>query len=754
MKFSLPFGKKSKKEYFLALVFRNEKVNAVFFEEAEGRVSILSKSSSSLDSSIEEATFESLLASTDKAISQAEQSLPQPLEIVKTVYGVKGSWVEDNRIKKDYLSKLTKIGEELGLKPIGFLVIFEAIAFLLEQDEGAPVSAILAEVGDKYLSAALLKGGVIKEFKTAEIAGSKPEALENVLKHFTTADLLPQRIILLDGDEKENEEFEGHKWSSGLSFLHPPKVITLPPEFDARAVLHGTATQLGFEVLDEKITDVQNIKKVDPDGVGLEKDPDVKESISQTDNIKIVDDAVAHFGFVKEKDIATEPIAEITKEEAPQEILDEVTEEIPEEVKEEEGTKRPLPENAFAILKGGQAVFSGIPKLFGAIPIGSLFKLSSSNLKFLGIPFILIILLLIGSYFYFFSNGATVVLGIDSKPTDKTQDVTFSQESSDPTRGILASEFLSITQEGTVSTKATGKKETGTNAKGTVTVFNSSSTPQTLSSGSTIVSSNGLEFSLDKEIKVASASGDIFSGTTPGKTDVAVTAKKIGQDYNLPSNSKFSVGGNSSVAAKNDDAFSGGTKKDITVVSDEDIKKLEEELPKKLEPQAKEELLGKIGDDEVLLPDFVEKTLVKKTLSKKADEEASEVKLTGVVQYKGVSYKKSDSVEFAKEILKNEISDDETIDEKKLEVEVDDIDQDDEDVTAKITIKAYLVPKIEGKELAKQISGKSFREAQNILERDSQVSDVDIKLNFNLPFLPKRLPLSAENIKVTAKVND
>ena len=134
-----------------------------------------------------------------------------------------------------------------------------------------------------------------------------------------------------------------------------------------------------------------------------------------------------------------------------------------------------------------------------------------------------------------------------------------------------------------------------------------------------------MDFSLDKDITVASASGDVFSGTTPGKANAEITAKKIGQEYNLPSNTKFTVGNSSSIAAKNDEAFSGGTKKEVTVVSADDISKLRSELPKSLEAKAKENLTSKISEDQVLLSVLISKEIVKEDFSKKKDDEANEL---------------------------------------------------------------------------------------------------------------------------------
>ncbi len=772
MKIGFPFQKTPKKEYFLALVLRNEKINAVFFEESQGAVRVLGSHTEKFENSIEEASVDELLDTADKAISAAEQYLPKTTETVKTVFGVKGSWVEEAKIKKDYLLKLKKISGELGLIPIGFIVIFEAIAFLLEKEEGAPVSIILVETGEKFVSAALIKAGKIKEFKTGEIADSPASTLDNILKHFTSSEVFPQKIVVFNENEDESQEFINFKWSKGLPFLHIPQVTTLPSDFDARAVLHGAANQLGFEVLNEPPQDEEMIGTIEP------KEKDDRDEIPYG-KVKIVpqEGSLEYFGFINDRDIGKVPLpsqkietkqipdGEISDEETPREIEDLPARlaakrageaGIPEEVKEKEAGKKALPLNALAILMGGKKVLSTLLKSGGGFPIKNfpIFSFSGRG-KIVFIPLFLLIFLLVALFFYFFSNKATVVLEINAKTSEKLQDIIFASDTtSDPGSGILASQFLSVTKEGSASTKTTGKKEVGTFAKGTVTIFNNSSSSQALSSNTTITSSNDLEFTLDKNITVASASGDIFSGTTPGKGEVSVTAKKIGQEYNLPSNTKFTIGGSSSVAAKNDDAFSGGTKKEVTVVSEGDIKKLREELPKTLEEKAKEELSKKISGDDVLLPVLINEGLIKEKFSKDIDDEAGELSLSGTVSYKGVSYKREDALDFAKEVLKNEISDNETVDSDSLKVNVEGIKQEDDNVSARVSIEGFIIPKIDNNLIVKQISGKSFNRASEILMKHPQVSGVEIKLSFSLPLLPKIVPFSKESINISTKVNE
>ncbi len=767
---SLPFlEKKENKEYFLALVLRNEKVNAVFFEELGGKISVLGKHSEYFENSIEQASPDELLDVLDKAISAAEQSLPENIETVKTIFGVKGSWVEDNKIKKEYLIKLKKISDELGLIPIGFLVVFEAIVHLLQKEEGAPVTTILVEAGKKYISVANIRAGRIVESKTSEILESPAQTVDNLLKSFSSSEILPARIIIFNGDEDEGQEFINHRWSKSLPFLHLPQATTLPSEFDGRAILFGAAQQMGFDVLEAEITqglEKEEIEKIDEEikapeekARNGEKDVELENDEAVTDKVKKIPDesAVEYFGFVEGKDVLKEPMQEKKPaQDAPQEISEKQIEEMPEELNIENGEEKQLSLSPAMILSSLKGVSSKLSEAVRKIPVKnfvSIVKIPKGG-KTIIIPAVLIAFVLVLVILYLFINKATVVLNINGKKIDKNQNVTFSNKPSDPPNNIIQAEFISVSEDGSVSTATTGKKEVGDKAKGTVTIFNNASSSQTISAQTTVTSSNGLDFTLDKSVTVSSASGDIFSGTTPGKVNVNVTASKIGQEYNLPSNTKLTIGASTTMAAKNDNPFSGGTKKEVTVISKDDTAKLLQNLPKNLEQKAKDDLGKKISGDKILLPVFINTTFSKKAFDKNINDEAKQVTLNGSVNFEGIAYNKNDAVNFANEVLKTSIPSDLTVDPNNIKVQVKDIKaNNDKEVAANMTVVGILVPKIDEQKLSKQIAGKSFKNAQDVLEKLPQVSSVDIKLSFNIPFFPKMLPFSSGNVKITTKIN-
>src|SRR5581483_8024742 len=167
----LPFLKqeqKQQKDYFLSLLLRDTSTHATVFEEIDGKIHIIGQHEEHFSQSIETLPMEELLEKLDKAISTAESKLPKDTQTSKTLFGVKTEWVEDNKIKKEYLQKLKKVSQELGLSPIGFLVISEAIPKLLHHMEGAPVSGLLVEIHDKTLEVSLLRAGkVIESHKKA-----------------------------------------------------------------------------------------------------------------------------------------------------------------------------------------------------------------------------------------------------------------------------------------------------------------------------------------------------------------------------------------------------------------------------------------------------------------------------------------------------------------------------------------------------------------------------------------------------------
>lgn len=771
MKLPISFTKEKKgnSQYFLALVLRNEKVTSVIFEKIGDTIKYISHDEEYFKNTIEDAPTEEFLDTLDKVITSAETALPENVETKKTIFGLKENWVQDGKIKKEYLEKLKKASDELSLEPIGFLVSSESIINLVTKEEGAPITAILCDVGKKYITISWVKGGKVLETKSSEIHQSASYTVDTLLKHFQSPGNLPARIILLDSEEDElTQEFISHQWSKSLAFLHLPQIASLPEDSSVKAVLLGAATQMGTQLLydSSKSLDDHRPTKIVPDEIGHpeveQKDFEkVKEEVSQSKeeqpNLDYVnkDASMEFFGFIENSDVAKSEIpTNIIDKNIPENLVDEKTEEFPEDVKLEEEKKQGLLVNAALVSKKIKKFLITLPAAFkkGNLKFDLISLLKSGNKKILAILGVFVVLLAVLLYFYLFTTKAVINVFVNPKTDEKTTSVTFSSVSStDIKNAVIASQFVSVTQEGSLTRSTSGKKDIGNPAKGTVTVFNNDDKSVTLPSGTTITSSNNLKFTLDSSVTIASASGDIFSGTKPGTANTNVTSSEIGQEYNLPSNTKFTIGSNSNVAAKNDSAFSGGSKKQVTVVSKDDLNKLLEDLPKSLEDKARESIKGKVEKGKTILNTFVDETVDDKNFDKKESDQANQVTLKGTVIFKAASYTNSDIKALASSLFD---SSDTQIESGNLEISAKNIIvEKNKDVNADLNIKAKIFPKVDKDSILKQISGVSLQKAKNLLGNLNQVTNVEISLSPNIPFLPKNMPRNTKNIILNFTAN-
>ena len=783
------FNKKAQPDYFLAFILKNEKAIAVIFEKLEEKARVIGKAEENFKTNVEVASPEELLDVSDKAISKAEEVLPPSIETKKAIFGLKSEWVEDNKIKKDYLEKLKKVSKELGLTPIGFLVTSEAIINLLKSDEGAPLTAIFAEISKSFITVSLIRAGKIIESKGMEIQESIPNTVDLILKHFSTPEILPARIIIFDASGKElNQQFIGHQWSKSLPFLHLPQTLTLPTDFDVKGILFGAASQLGFEIMpefletgggqeeiagfnEESLTEVEEIRKdlaepaeeknkeeekIEPTEEEVKKEHEEFEE--KTEGPKIADGdlpGASEFGFLEGEDIAKNiKKAETAVEEEKQEEEEikpaqEETEDKEEPLKEVRKRKFGMP-TFLASLKGN--VFGAFGKMH--------FRLSQKFPAFLGkgkllIPLAVIFLVAILYVVYIFTVSATIILSVSPKISQEKQSATFSTSAKTSiSNKIISAQFSPISEEGSASVSTTGKKETGTNAKGTVTFYSRLTEDRTIAKG-TSITYNGLDFNVDGNTKIASASAD--ASASPSTANASVTADKIGKEYNLPAGSKFSVANLSSsdIIAKNDNPFSGGTKKDITVVAKEDVDKVTQALANNLKDKAKDDLTKKLSSDQVLLPALLNPDVTKKSQDKNVGDEASKLNFKGTVDYQGVVYLKNDLISFAKSLLKNRLSKDQTLNEKDITVSVENAkSKNDKEVTADLKISAKLLPKIDEENILKKVAGMSVSQATDEFMKINQAEDVRIAISPSIPFLPKSMPRFPKNIKVVIKGND
>lgn len=749
----LPFITKKEeiKDYFLVLLLSSGKVGALLFEKTGEKLSILGKKEEPIDAPLDTIEPNKLIESADIVISDIENGLPEGAHLEKTIFSVPQRWVEEGKIKKDHLVSLKKLCESLELTPVGFIVSIEALSSHLHKTEGVPVTAIFVEIGEKLATVSIVKNGSIIFVDEKEIEKDPITTSEEVLLTQEATEVLPSKIILLNYDNAKTiqQKFLTHAWSKSLPFLHLPQVIVLDSEVESQAIISGVASQMGFEHVEGIAAKDIAAPQVQKDMQSSEDAPlEEDQDVDMEDKKEQVEEEIPEYsgeavGFFKEKDILKEPVVP---------DLDENIEPVVSTPRKEEKLEEAVPEDTRSAIPMSFATAGGILSRLKMPNIPSLGGITASGNKFYLYPIIgLILLIVFGFLYYFMFETATVTLYLDKNVVTKDMPITFStEEQSSVEDGILQLETREITIEGEETKKATGTKKTGEKAKGEITLYNKTEGKKTFPKGSVIVGPNNLTFTLVDEVIIASTSS--FS-TSFSNSKGKVESSEFGKEYNLPSSTNFSIENNSTADffAKNDQAFSGGTSKDVTVISEEDLGELDAALVNRLTKEAVAKAASDKDPEEDILDDPMDFSFNDKTYSKKEGDAASDVKLTGSITFEMGVYKKSDLLSFAKEASSKEAGNGE-FSEKDSQVSVKDIETEGGETTATLVFSSVYLPKIETGDLAGKVSGKNSERTYEIIDIDG-VQDTKVEFTRSLPFLPKLLPFNKNNIKIELQAN-
>jgi hypothetical protein len=773
--------KKVPRDFYLSLILKPHKVTAILFEKTQQSLVIISTKEEKLSQDLDTLQPQQLVKAADTVISSVEGAMPDNELVEKTIFSVPYSWQSEGKISRDNLVKLKEVCDSLELKAIGFIVSAEAIVNFLHKKDGAPVSAIFVEHATNSAYVYIVKGGSILEVKSAEVGENFVKTVESLLSDVESVGNLPSKIILHDyeGAEGLQQEFLNHEWKKELNFLQIPQILILDKGFENEAVINGVAGQMGFDVMqnlhsgaqvvDEEseldtpeasdviIADAEefgfsqgeSIKSVSEESVSSGGDESLSDS-SEEDTVKDVDEPEISASFDAEAhDNLKEPVIHETKPEI-------------EDVDSEQPTKKDLYTEKKLTSDTSDTRTTLVDSIKNMLPLSLLSNLKSKNgistlvkqgLNFRIIVLLVGILVILGGVIYGYYNyllKAEVIVFADSTVVQQDEDVELStDEDTSYEDRIIRLRTVTESVDIAAEKNATGTKETGEKAKGEVVIYNKTDKPVTFEKG-TELSVNSRDFVLTDDVKVASTSS--FS-TSFSSAKGKVEASAFGKEYNLPSGTNFTVDGQSTANyfAKNDNAFSGGTKTELTVVSKEDLGSLREDAQKGTVEKAQESARGKLEDGVSLVVTPLTQDIEGEKFSKKEGEESKTVSLTGKMVYTFGVYATDDLRVFVEQMADGEIPEGYSYEDEESDIEVSDISVEDDVVTAKVRVNATFLANVEASKLLGELKGKSVSSAEKTIKEKKGVSDVTIQRKNAFPILPSFLPFNAKNIVITVK---
>lgn len=677
-------GNKEKPENFLAVKISSTSILATVWSVVDGKVTVGPIGSALIE---RQNDIESLILAADSAISKAVNEVDP--DVSKVIFAVPYEWVIEGKISSEKLAQLRRLCKELELSPKGFVVVSEALESYFKEIEGAPLTAILLEVGKENSVLTMYRAGkclgsVVLDQKIEDGEDGLVASMVAGFKNFSKEEVFPSRIIVFDGQlELTNivSAISAYSWTKELHFLHFPKVEALSEEAVLRAVAVAGGMQLGGSF------SVNEVEKKE-----LPEKSDKNDSLSEFSEMTATE---AGFNFDSDSDET-----EISLHTSP----------IQEEV--DSGSF-----GTFSEFESKAVELNSEHKKEGKFKINlsfvrNLFLVKGQGKKKI-ISVVLILAVIVIGFFavVYFVPKIKFIVRVTSIDFDREMSipVVTSDSKTATDEAFLKGEFVEVMEEGTKKGVASGRKLVGDKATGTVTIYGAT-TGRNFPSGTVLTGPDGLKFILDRDASVASASNFL----NPSTVLVTVTALGIGDKYNLAGSSVFSIGSfpTSSYLAKNDSAFSGGSSHEATVVTLSDQTRLMATLSAELIEKAISELSGKVGNDKKLLPNAVTTNITKKKFSKDVDSEADTITLDLTANYKAVVFSQDEIILLFKKNFQQDLPSDYDlkVNESGIFVLSSKVDKSGNTILS-VGMKGKLVPQIDRQQIIDQVRGKNLDKA-------------------------------------------
>lgn len=276
-----------------------------------------------------------------------------------------------------------------------------------------------------------------------------------------------------------------------------------------------------------------------------------------------------------------------------------------------------------------------------------------------------LIVLIIGWYITSFvlpTAKITVITDNVSVNTEITPTVSTKTEELDVDKGLVPGTELTVKKTDAEKVSATGKKNVGEKSVGTVSIklTNCPGNSVTVPAG-TGVSDGGLTFILQKSVTFFPyPQGNVCANQIVPQFTTAtinVVAQNPGDQYNISGGRNFTVSGFSNVVGFDSSAMTGGTSKEVTVVSDDDIASAKEKLKDKSKAAAINELKQQLKDKDLFaISETITSSDASVVASPTVGSESADVTVTSIVTYAMLGAKRDDLKALVVESVKDKIN--------------------------------------------------------------------------------------------------
>lgn len=357
----------------------------------------------------------------------------------------------------------------------------------------------------------------------------------------------------------------------------------------------------------------------------------------------------------------------------------------------------------------------------------------------------------------FFAPQATVVVAAKTNDSSINAKVTIGDAlSTDLAKKTLKATKAQKTEKKTVDFAATGSKNVGEKASGTVSLRNTSPNTVAVPGGTTLSSQGGLAFVTSGSVVIPAATLSFScqpNNLCPGTATVSVVATEAGAKYNAVNGSLSGAPGGATATLQS--ATSGGTDKIARVVTAEDVQKAKESLTDNNTSSVESQLKSSMKNVRVIDESFkVDYTDVKSAPEVGTESQSGNATLSTTVVYSLHGVSSSELSKYLDSYLNKQLSsrkDQRVYANGGADAEFQDVAASGANLEATLIATAKVGPRLDEASIKKQVLGRKTGEIQETLQQVQGIESVEVNY---YPFWVTSVPGDEKKVTIQFKVND
>lgn len=382
----------------------------------------------------------------------------------------------------------------------------------------------------------------------------------------------------------------------------------------------------------------------------------------------------------------------------------------------------------------------------------------------ISVGIVVLLLLLSGSaYAYYYLPRGTVTLFVTEDVLEHSSSVVVDTGVQDVLgdEGVIPGRVVRVEVEETGTFDATGTKEVGEKAQGTVEIRNFTSSSISLGAGTLLTTSNGgesLTYELDKSVTIPAATESNPDPNTrvseAGVAEATITATQIGAKYNIAANKSLTVDDldTDDIFAANTTPLSGGSTEEIAVITDDDHNKAIQQLKEAATAKAQGQLRDEIGEGQSFEDETIKTATLFANFTHEVGATVNEFGATTKVAASTIVYSEEALKGVLKRDIQNNVPEGFEISAEDEILNIESVTEESENtlaITAKIS--SYVVPIIDTNSLDDQLKGQSLKDGEALLRDIENVQGYDIRLWPNLPGPLRRFPSIDDRLEIVTE---